>query len=70
MKEDMGVADVMALSVWDRVHAARVIARRAHQNALIPSLWWLEGKDCNENRHEGGHGHCLVKFGIACAQRA
>ena len=43
---------------WDRARAARVIARKARQNALIRSLWWLEVKDCNENRHEGGHGHC------------
>ena len=43
---------------WDRARAARVIARIARQNALIRSLWWLEVKDCNENRHEGGHGHC------------
>ena len=53
----------------DRARAARVIAREARQNALIRSLRWLEVKDCNENRHEGGHGRCrrngVVGFGIA-----
>ena len=38
------------------------------QNTLIRSLWWLELKDCNENRHEGGYGRSLrngiVGFGI------
>ena len=51
------------------MRAARVIAREARQNALICSLWWLEVKDCNENRHEGGHWRCrqngVVGFGIA-----
>ena len=55
---------------WDR---ARVIAREARQTALLHSLWWLEVKDCNENRHEGGHGRCrqngVVGFGIVRAQR-
>ena len=59
---------------WDRARAARVFAREARQNALIRSLWWLEVKDCNENRHEGGHGHCrrngVVGFGIARVQHA
>ena len=59
---------------WDTARAARVIAREARQNALICSLWWLEVKDCNENRHEGGHGRCrqngIVSLGIALAQRA
>ena len=58
MKGDMGVADKIALLVWDRAQAARVIAREERQKAVIRSLWWLEVKDCNENRHEGGHGRC------------
>ena len=51
----------------------RVIARKARQNALIRSLWWLEVKDCNENRYEGGHGRCrqngVVGLGIARTHR-
>ena len=58
---------------WDLARAACVIAREARQNALIRSLWWLEVKDCNENWHEGGHGHCqqngVVGFGNARKQR-
>ena len=55
------------LRIWflDR---ARVIAREARHNALICSFWWLEVKDCSENWHEGGNGHCQqngVGFGIA-----
>ena len=76
MKEDIGVADEMALLVLgsrDRARAARVIAREARQNALICSLWWLEVIDCNK-RHAGRHGHCrqngVVGFGIAPAQLA
>ena len=69
-KEDMDVSDKMALLVLDRMRPACIVAREACQNALICNLWWLEVMDCGENRHEGGHGHCLVKFGIACAQRA
>ena len=57
----------------DRGHAAHVIARKVHQNALICCLWWLEVKDCNENWREGGHGHCrqdgVGGFGIAGAAR-
>ena len=34
------------------------IVREARHKAVIRSLWWLEVKDCNENRHEGGHGRC------------
>ena len=67
MEEDMGVADEMALSVWDRASAARVITREAHQNTLI----WM---DCSENWHEGGHVRCrrngVVGFGIARVRRA
>ena len=55
MKEDMVVADEMSLLV---LVLGFGIAREARQNALIRSLWWLEVKDCNENRHEGGHGRC------------
>ena len=73
MKEDMGIADKMALSVFGS-RAARVIAREARQNTLICSLWCLEVMDCSENRHEGGHGRCrqngIVGFGIAHAQFA
>ena len=59
MKGDMGVADKMALLVLgSQTRAVRVIAREARQKAVIRSLWWLEVKDCNENRHEGGHGRC------------
>ena len=42
MKEDMGVADEMALLVL----GSR--ACEARQNALICSLWWLEVIDCNK----------------------
>ena len=59
---------------WDRARATRAIVREARQNALIRSLWWLELKDCNENRHERwlGHGRRLegLGFGIARAQLA
>ena len=64
------------LRIWflDRARVARVIAREARHNALICSFWWLEVKDCSENWHEGGHGHCqqncVVGLGIACAQCA
>ena len=74
MKEDMGVADEMALLVLgSRMRSLRV-AREARLNALICSLWWLEVMDCSENRHEGGYGHCrqngVVGFGIARARSA
>ena len=59
---------------WDRPHAARAIVREARQNALIFSLRWLEVKDCNENRYEGGHGRCrqngIFGLGITRMQRA
>ena len=74
MNGDMGVANQMALLVLGLRVRSNVIAREAPQNALICSLWWQEVKDCNENRHEGGHGRCrqngVVGFGIARAQRA
>ena len=54
----MGDADEMALLVCRTARAAHVIAREARQKAVIRSLWRLEVKDCNENRHEGGHGRC------------
>ena len=53
MKGDMGDADEMALLVCRTAWAAHVIAHEARQNALIRRLFWLEVKDCNENRHEG-----------------
>ena len=53
--------------------AVCVNVREVRQNALIRSLWWQKVKDCNENWHEGGHGHCkqngIVGFGIAGTQR-
>ena len=56
MKGDMGDADEMALLVCRTARAAHVIAHEACQNALIHRLFWLEVKDCNENRHEGVYG--------------
>ena len=58
MKGDMGVADKMALLVLGSRERSALLASKARQKAVIPSLWWLEVKDCNENRHEGGHGRC------------
>ena len=73
MKGDMGDADEMALLVCRTARAAHVIAHEARQNALIRRLFWLEVKDCNENRHEGVYEYCrqngIVGFGIACAQQ-
>ena len=72
MKGDMGDADEMALLVCRTARAAHVIAHEARQNALIRRLFWLEVKDCNENRHEGGYGRTLsigiVGFGITCTE--
>ena len=58
MKGDMGDADEMALLVCRTARAAHVIAHEACQNTLICRLFWLEVKDCNENRHEGVFGCC------------
>ena len=73
MKGDMGDANEMALLVCRTARAAHVIAHEARKNALIRRLFWLEVKDCNENRHEGVYGRYqqngIVGFGIACAQQ-
>ena len=69
MKGDMGDANEMALLVCRTARAAHV-----RQNARIRRLFWLEVKDCNENRHEGVFGCCrqngIVGLGIACAQQS
>ena len=55
------------------MHAARVIAREARQNPLIPSLWLLEFFDLDESQYERGLGryqqNSVVGFGILRAQR-
>ena len=68
MKGDIGVVG------FGIARAAHVIAHEAPKNALIRRLFWLEVKDCNENRHEGVFGCCrqngIVGLGIACAQQS
>ena len=82
MKEDMGIANKMALLVLgSRARSACNCSQSAPErtyllfmvttttcracnfaqsvpNTLIRSLSWLEVKDCNESRYEGGHGRC------------
>ena len=41
--------------IWYR--AARVISQSATKCTYLQFMV-LEGKDCNENLHEGGYGHC------------
>ena len=48
MKEDMGVADKMALLLFGL--CAGIIAHKVHQNILIGTLISL--KDFNENGHK------------------
>ena len=52
MKEDMEVADEMSLS-----RSKRNQAQKAPKCTYLQFMV-LEGKDCDENAHEGGHGRC------------
>ena len=51
-KEDMDVADEMSLSRSKR-NQAQSAPKCTYLQFMV-----LEGKDCDENAHEGGHGHC------------
>ena len=59
MKEEMGVADKMTLSVL-RWGALQLIAQKAHYNTFISSLLWLEAKYCNEKWHEEESGNLTL----------
>ena len=52
MKEDADVADEMSLS-----RSKRNQAQKAPKCTYLQFMV-LEGKDCDENGHEGGHGRC------------
>ena len=52
MKEDVDVADEMSLS-----RSKRNQAEKAPKCTYLQFMV-LEGKDCDENGHEGGHGRC------------
>ena len=52
MKEDMEVADEMSLSRSKRNQAQSAL------KCTYLQFMVLEGKDCDENAHEGGHGSC------------
>ena len=52
MKEDVDVADEMSLS-----RSKRNQAQKAPKCTYLQFMV-LEGKDCDENGHEGGHGRC------------
>ena len=52
MKEDVDVADEMSLS-----RSKRNQAQKAPKCTYLQFMV-LEGKDCDENAHEGGHGRC------------
>ena len=52
MKEDMDVADEMSLSRSKRNQA------QSAPKCIYVQFMVLEGKDCDENAHEGGHGRC------------
>ena len=58
MKRDIGVADEMTLLVFgSRARGARNCAQSAPKCTYLQFMV-LQGKDCYENAHEGGHGHC------------
>ena len=52
MKEDVDVADEMSLSRSKR-NLAQSVPKCTYLQFMV-----LEGKDCDENAHEGGHGRC------------
>ena len=52
MKEDADVADEMSLS-----RSKRNQAQKAPKCTYLQFMV-LEGKDCDDNAHEGGHGRC------------
>ena len=52
MKEDMEVADEMSLSRSKR-NQAQSAPKCTYLQFMV-----LEGKDCDEIAHEGGHGQC------------
>ena len=52
MKEDVDVADEMSLSRSKR-NQAQSAPKCTYLQFMV-----LEGKDCDENGHEGGHGRC------------
>ena len=52
IKEDVDVADEMSLSRSKR-NQAQSAPKCTYLQFMV-----LEGKDCDENAHEGGHGRC------------
>ena len=67
MKEDVDVADEMSLSRSKRNQAQSAL------KCTYLQFMVLEGKDCDENAHEGGHGCCRQTALLvleSCAQRA
>ena len=59
MKEEIGVADEMTLSVLGlRARSARAIAREARTASFASTVTLLEATESNDNRHEGEDGHC------------
>ena len=52
MKEDVDVADEILLSCSKR-NQAQSAPKCTYLQFMV-----LEGKDCDENAHEGGHGRC------------
>ena len=52
MKEDVDVADEMSLSC-SKGDQAQSAPKCTYLQFMV-----LEGKDCDENGHEGGHGRC------------
>ena len=52
MKEDVDVADEMSLSRSKR-NLAQSVPKCTYLQFMV-----LEGKDCDKNGHEGGHGRC------------
>ena len=55
MKEDVDVADEMSLS-RSKHNLAQSVPKCTYLQFMV-----LEGKDCDENAHEGGHGRCRQK---------
>ena len=52
MKEDVDVANEMSLSRSKR-NLAQSVPKCTYLQFMV-----LEGKDCDENAHEGGQGRC------------
>ena len=58
MKEEIGVANKMTSSVWDREHALRATASAA---SFASTVTLLEAIESNDNRHEGGDWRYYVR---------